>query len=122
MVCGNPKCVGLAAQWTEQVFFATSSWEARRSQESDVCAMHRTRRCRVAKSSDISPDVASARFIDAPFIHALNAPKQHAAQRRAVNLAFRKERVLLWCVAEDKPLHKDQACLTDDMIQARRKK
>ena len=87
-----------------------------------MCAMHRTRRCRVAKSSDLSPDVASARFLDAPFIHALNAPKQHAAQRRAVNLAFRTERVLLWCVAEDKPLHKDQTCITDDMIQARKNK
>ena len=120
MVCGNPKCADLAALWTQQVLSATSSWEARRSQECDVCAMHRTRRCRVRGSSDMSPDVFSTRFIDAPFIHHLNAPKQHASQLRAVNLAFRTDRVLLWCVAEDKPLHKDDTRLTDDMVQARK--
>ena len=26
-----------------------------------------------------------------------------------------------WCVAEDKPLHKDHTCLTDDMVLARKK-
>ena len=84
--------------------------------------MHRARRCRVVGSSDRSPDVASARFIDAPFIHPLNAPKQHASHLRAVNLAFRTDRILLWCVADDKPLHKDDTCLTHDMIQARKQK
>ena len=75
VICGNSKCDGLAAQWTQQVLSATSSWEARRSQECDVCAMHRARRCRDVGTSDMSPDMFSTRFIDAPFIHALNAPK-----------------------------------------------
>ena len=122
VLCGNPKCADLAAQWTRQVISATQNWEARHSQECDVCAMHRARRCRVVGSSDISPDVSSAKFTDAPFIHPFNAPKQHASQLRAVNLAFRTDRILLWCVAEDKPLHKDQTCLTDEMAQARKKK
>ena len=95
VVCGNPKCADLAALWTQQVLSATSSWEASRSQECDVCAMHRTHRCRVRGASDMSPDVFSTRFIDAPFIHHLNAPKQHASQLRAVNFAFRTDRVLL---------------------------
>lgn len=121
MICGNSDCAALAAKWTQQVLSASSSWEARRSQECAVCDVHRKRRCRVVGTSEMSPDMFSWRFIDAPFIHALNAPKQHASQRRAVHLASRQNRVLLWCVAEDKPLHNDETCLTDDM-ELRRKK
>ena len=76
LLCGNKGCADLAAQWTQQVLSAKNSWDGRRSQECDVCAMHRARRCRVVGCSDMSPDVTSPAFVDAPFIHDFNAPKQ----------------------------------------------
>ena len=58
-------------------------------------------------SSDLSPNLEEdPRFADAPYIHAFNEPRYHAAQIRALAFAKAKKSILLWFFAEDRPLTK----------------
>ena len=60
------------------------------------------------------------RFAEAPYVHPFNAPKYHASQLRAEHYARRKNIILLWLVAEDKPLHKDHHSLSPEELKAKR--
>ena len=122
LLCKNTQCVALTQKWTSDLLNARGTWDERRAEECDICTEHRARRCRVLGCSSYAPDVNSVTFVDAPFIHPFNAPKQHASQIRAVNYAYRTSRVLLWVVAEDRPLHKDHTCVTEEQLATRKRK
>jgi len=121
VLCGLDACRQLPNVWDQHLRIRpNSTWEERRSQECDICASQRKRRCRVVGSSDLSPDMNDVHFVDAPYIHPFNAPKYHASQLRAVNFAHRKHCLLLWLVAEDKPIFHDFECLTAEEKQAKK--
>ena len=88
-----------------------------------VCATERKRRCCVLDSSDLSPTLeADQRFAAAPYIHAFNEPKYHASQIRALQFGVQKERVVMWLIAEDRPLSKNIDLLQDQSIDEQRKR
>ena len=130
VLCGQAACKALTAQWDS--YFAPAQtdirpssirhefWEERRSQECEMCTEHRRMRCRILGCSDLSPNINENRFDDAPYIHQWNAPKYHAAHLRARHYAQRTQRILLWVVAEDKPLHKDHTTCTEAALQAKK--
>ena len=130
VLCGQAACKALTAQWDS--YFAPAQtdirpssirhefWEERRSQECEMCTEHRRMRCRIMGCSDLSPNINENRFDDAPYIHQWNAPKYHAAHLRARHYAQRTQRILLWVVAEDKPLHKDHSTCTEAALQAKK--
>jgi hypothetical protein len=60
------------------------------------------------------------KFADAPFIHPNNAPRYHASQIRARNYAQRTRKMLLWVIAEDKPLHRDLTSLAPADLHRRK--
>ena len=82
VTCGNDGCKHLPTSWTQELKLGKlgdNHWLRRRSQECDVCAAERKRRCRVMESSDLSQTLAGDdTFAAAPYVHAYNEPKYHA--------------------------------------------
>ena len=104
--CKKPACDALAKQWTKEVLDPknTRTWQDRRQAECDVCAAERRRRCIVAGASDCGPNPKNIKFLQAPFVHGLNAAKYVAALLRARWVAAEQHHLLLWVVAQDTPL------------------
>ena len=104
--CKKPACDALAKQWTKEVLDPknTRTWQDRRQAECDVCAAERRRRCIVAGASDFGPNPKDRKFLQAPFVHGLNAAKYVAALLRARWVAAEQQHLLLWVVAQDTPL------------------
>ena len=65
-------------------------------------------------------ETADLKFADAPLIHPWNAPKYDAAIVRAQDYARRAQKVLLWCVAEDRPLSLEHRTLSDEELNEKR--
>ena len=124
VTCGSDACERLTEAWHEDLYLGrrgNAHWLRRRSQECDVCAAERKRRCRVLHSSDLSPMLQDdPRFAAAPYIHAYNEPKYHAAQIRALHFGMETRRVVMWFVAEDRPLTKNVGILQDASIDEQR--
>ena len=73
-------------------------------------------------SSDLSPTLEQdLRFAAAPYVHAFNDPKYHASQVRALHFAKEKKSVIMWLVAEDRPLSKNIGLLQDSSIDEQRR-
>ena len=104
--CKKPACNALAKQWTQEVLDPknTRTWQDRRRAECEICAAERRRRCIVAGASDMGPDPKEPKFLQAPFVHGLNAAKYVAALLRARWVAAEQQHLLLWVVAQDTPL------------------
>ena len=51
------------------------------------------KRCGVLEASELAPDLQAAKLAAAAYIHLYNAPKDHAAQARAVD--FARNRMLI---------------------------
>ena len=104
--CKKAACNALAKQWTKEVLDPKSkkTWQDRRQAECDVCAAERRRRCIVAGASDLGPNPKNPKFLQAPFVHGLNAAKYVAALLRARWVAAEQQHLLLWVVAQDTPL------------------
>ena len=96
----------LAKQWTKEVLDPknTRTWQDRRQAECDACAAERRRRCIVAGASDFGPNPKDSKFLQAPFVHGLNAAKYVAALLRARWVAAEQRHLLLCVVAQDTPL------------------
>ena len=94
VMCGNVDCEMLPKSWAKELqlgMLGDTHWLRRRSQECKICAAERKRRCCILNSSDLSMTLEDARrFDDAPYIHAFNEPKYHAAQRRALRFGLQK--------------------------------
>ena len=76
----------------------TRTWQDRRQAECDVCAAERRRRCIVAGASDFGPNPKDSKFLQAPFVHGLNAAKYVAALLRARWVAAEQQHLLLCLV------------------------
>ena len=61
------------------------------------------------------------RFNAAPYIHPFNEPKYHASQIRALKFGMQTQSLVLWLVAEDRPISKNIELLQDGSIDERRK-
>ena len=59
-------------------------------------------------------------FVSAPYIHAMNWPKYHALTLRAVGFARASRKRLLWAIASDRPITKDDKPMSPDALQHRR--
>ena len=59
-------------------------------------------------------------FADAPLTSPFNAPRYHASQIRARNYVQRTGKLLVWLVAQDKPLHKDHTSLEPAELHRRK--
>ena len=114
VACGKAACLALTEKWTAEILAGKQhEWYRRRSDECETCATERRRRCRVLGCSDLSPDIDSATFAAAPYIHPFNEPKYHASQVRALRFAATTQSHLLWIIAQDRPLHKKADVLYD---------
>ena len=104
--CKKPACNALAQQWTQEVLDPknTRTWQDHRQAECSGCAAERRRRCIVAGASDLGPNPKDPKFLQAPFVHGLNAAKYVAALLRARWVAAEQQHLLLWVVAQDTPL------------------
>ena len=126
VACGNEECKMLATSWATYLYLGNlgnANWLRRRSQECDVCDAERKRRCCVLDSSDLSPTLdLDQRFAVAPYIDAFNEPKYHASQIRALQFGMQKKSVVMWLIAEDRPLSKNIGLLQDRSIDEQRKK
>ena len=99
-------------------------WLVRQIDECDTCNEERRRRCRVwyaaAANSANALNHEDDKFADAPLINPFNAPKYYASLVRAEQYAIRMKRVLLWVVAEDRPLHPDHTTLPIEELNSKR--
>ena len=111
--------------WSNDIYsgkLGNAHWLRRRSEECNICALERKRRCCVIDSSDLSPTLEDdKRFAAAPYIHAFNEPKYHASQVRALHYGRETNRVVIWRFAEDRPLSKNIVLLKDCSLDDRRK-
>ena len=116
VTCGNAVCKMLPTSWAKDLYLGklgNAHWLRRRSQECSICAAERKRRCCVLDSSDLSPTLEQdQRFAAAPYIHAFNEPKYHASQIRALQFGMQTNSVVMWLVAEDRPLSKKHRLTT----------
>ena len=87
-----------------------------------VCKTERERRCRVvAGSYQTRAKEMGSKLADALYVHPFNAPKSRILTLRAANAAARAGKQLLWVVARDKPLTRDDACRSkESLTNARR--
>ena len=121
VLCGQRRCRALPAEWERALSTGTpQTWEQRGAQECHVCKQHRLKRKRVLSSTDDSV-VANIKFSDAPLIHPWNAPKYHASLVRARRYARDTNRILLWVVCEDSPIHSDLKTLPEEELNIKRK-
>ena len=68
-------------------------------------------------SSDLSPTLEQAlHFVAAPCVHAFNDTKYHASQVRALQFAKEKKSVIMWLVADDRPLSRNIGLLQNSSI------
>ena len=58
----------------------------------------------------------STAFADALFVHPYNAPKSRILTLRAANAAANAGKQLLWVVARDVPLTRDDACRSKESL------
>ena len=116
VICGKASCRALPEKWEREVLAgANRTWSERCSDECDICSEHRQRRCRVLYDDDAEESVINTtKFCDAPLIHPWNSPKYHANQVRAKHFARRTNRILLWAVCEDTPIHGDLRSLPEE--------
>ena len=121
VLCGRKECRALPQQWERDLLANTgTTWAQRSAQECQVCQEHRHRRCRVLR--DANDHIAeNIKFSDAPLIIPFNEPKYHASLVQARRFARDTNRILLWVVAEDTPLHVDLRSLSSDELDQKRK-
>ena len=121
VLCGETQCRALPAEWERALSAGThETWEQRCAQECHVCKQHRLKRKRVLSGANDSV-VANIKFSDAPLIHPWNAPKYHASLVRARRYARDTNRILLWVVCEDLPIHSDLKTLPEEELNSKRR-
>ena len=121
VLCGQTQCRALPAAWERALSAGThETWEQRCAQECHVCKQHRLKRKRVLSSTDDSV-VADIKFTHAPLIHPWNQPKDHTSLVRAHQYAGDTNRILLWVVCEDLPIHSDLTTLPEEELNNKRK-
>ena len=120
--CRNAKCQTLTRLWEQEVQKEKRSgnWHQRQSSECSLCQTERARRCVVAGCSAFSPDPHHEKFLEAPFVHGLNAAKYVAALLRAKWVANEQKKVLLWAVAQDRPLFSMEPGVAAHELQLRK--
>ena len=117
--CGNAHCVELMDDlWPRMKKQGGHTWSDMRSLECDTCKGERCRRRRVMQSNDDRH--RSEPFVSAPYIHAMNWPKYHALTLRAVGFARASSKRLLWVIALDRPITKDDKPMSPEAFQHRR--
>ena len=104
--CGRAECDALANTWQQAVLDPQNheTWQDRQQAECGFCRTERHRRCIVAEASPFGPNPKATKFLEAPFVHGLNAAKYIAALLRARWVATEQHHLLLWAVAQDTPL------------------
>ena len=104
--CGVAPCQALAKTWDKEILDPKQqkTWQDRQRAECSLCATERRRRCIVAGAAEFGPDPKATKFLQAPFVHGLNAAKYVAALLRARWVAAEQQHLLLWAVAQDTPL------------------
>ncbi|CAK0873882.1 unnamed protein product [Prorocentrum cordatum] len=118
--CGKAKCRALWSVEWPRMFGEGRAWEDMKSLECADCSAERRRRCRVASQSGARQREVSTAFADALFVHPYNAPKSRILTLRAANAAANAGKQLLWVVARDVPLTRDDACRsTESLAHAR---
>ncbi|CAK0874374.1 unnamed protein product [Prorocentrum cordatum] len=114
--CGKAKCRALWSVEWPRMFGEGRAWEDMKSLECAECSAERHRRCRVASQSDARQREVSTAFADALFVHPYNAPKSRILTLRAANAAANAGKQLLWVVARDVPLTRDDACRSTESL------
>ena len=80
--------------------------------ECAACQQERQRRCRIISqkvdtdSSDPLPHTVEP-FVDAPFVHPLRNPTNHAQRLRAIHFARERQHRVLWTLAYDRRVSND---------------
>ncbi len=112
LTCGNPACKALRLQWDMLRRREAMPWNERQQIECAVCQSERTRRsCLILHStasevSSLPPHKLEA-FLDAPFVHPVRNPTNHAQRLRAIHFARGRESRILWTVALDNRVNSD---------------
>ncbi|CAK0841562.1 unnamed protein product, partial [Prorocentrum cordatum] len=114
--CGKAKCRALWSVEWPRMFGEGRAWEDMKSLECAECSAERHRRCGVASQSDARQREVSTAFADALFVHPYNAPKSRILTLRAANAAANAGKQLLWVVARDVPLTRDDACRSTESL------
>lgn len=91
--CGNDECRKCSEQLWPEIQKQGKSWEQALSLECEICRSERARRNRLLGETrrELSPDFAAA-----PYITAMNKPKQIVAQKRATHFAHYHQAQTLW--------------------------
>ena len=135
--CGVNACRDLPAKWMSEILARGAcarfdhnnlpirrDWIVMQTDECDLCSQERSRRCRVLyKNKPYAVGVLNHeedKFADAPLISQFNEPKYFTSIVRAQQYAIRTKRMLLWAVAEDRPLHPDHTSLEEDELNRKR--
>jgi hypothetical protein len=103
--CQQDHCFRLWTTTWPKLFREGTTGDALLAMECDVCKQERRRRNRLLDENDT--DHLSQKFAAAPYIHPFNAPKTFVFQARALHFARAWNRVLLWSIARDIPLTRD---------------
>ena len=112
LTCGNAACRTLKVYWDQLWRRETMTWSERRQMECAACQAERTRRCSIiSQKVDSDGEQLAAHmmepFVDAPFVHPLRNPTNHAQRLRAVHFARSKKHRILWTLAYDKRVRSD---------------
>ena len=108
VTCNTAGCAGLREQWDMLWRRDAMTWSERQQMECEVCREERERRCRViAQKADAEEQHKREPFIDAPFVHPLRQPTNHAQRLRALHFARSHRTRVLWALAHDQRVAKE---------------
>ena len=120
LTCKNPQCERLwRAEWL-RLFTQGVPGAQLLDMECTVCKEERRRRNRLLQPG--SDAHLQPNFAGAPYIHPFHAPKTLVFLLRAVHYAQAKGQQLLWCVAHDEPLSRDDETRSADSLRNARQR
>ena len=118
--CGSDLCEMLWKTEWSRLFADGVQSNALLAMECRICQAERVRRDRLLKPGSTS--WCQRPFCDAPYIHPFNEPKSHVHKLCAVQFARSHQEVLLWSLAEDRPLSIDDSLRSPESQAASNKK
>lgn len=111
--CGNAHCSELASDVWPALRRQGRTWGQRQNMECDKCKSERNSRVRVLQGED-DPRQLETKFAAAPYVHPYNASKSLAQKLRAQHWARVHSRRLLWAIACDVALTREDKALSSE--------